>query len=886
MAVSRHDGRWRGAWLAPLLALFLWGCASAGAAPDGIFQAVPPAGADLDSAGSARVESPLVRGWRFHLGQPAVGDPARPGFDDARWQVVGVPHTWNALGEYRLARTAATRNVQGIGWYRRELDAAALPPRSRHWLQFDAVGNVADVWVNGIHVGRHAGAFSRFRFDITAALRPGRNVIAVRADNSARAPGSSTAQVIPLLGDFFIHGGLYRDVALVSVGDAHIALDDFGGPGVYASTRVQDSGAAQIDITVRLTQAGGAAPAHVWLTLHDAQGAMVADATSPVQLVPGRTEAALSLRLGSPRRWDGRRDPYLYRLVARLVQGGTVVDRVEQRIGIRTFRVDPGRGFFLNGRHLPLRGVSRHQDRLGRGWALTPADHAQDMALIAEMGANSVRFAHYQHAREWFALSDAHGMVVWAELALVNKVAFGDAPASATLAENAKTQLIEQIRQHYNNPSVAVWGIGNEVDIDLAFNRLGPRADARPLLRELHALARREDPSRPTVVADCCEDTPGDKAPYLPVLAGISDLMGYNRYYGWYYGRPQDLGPHLDALHAKHPDIPISVSEYGAGAALTQHSDDPQGGPVDAGGRPHPEEFQAWLHEQTWPQIAARDYLWGSWIWNMFDFSSTVRQEGDATDINDKGLVSFDREVRKDAFFYFKAQWSDTPVVHVAGRRHASRPYPVVDVKAYSNAPRVALLVNGRELGERECPRRICRFPGVRLQPGGNQVVARALFAGRPVEDAVAWRAPDARDGLAINAGDLAGARVGTRRYGSDAFFAGGEGFRLAPATARSIAGRDDAALLGGYRRGAFAYRLPLPAGRWRIAVTSMSPEPDAPRAAFTVQVDGARPRAVMPGAVGSPRVEVFEAVAGDDGLHLRFGADALVSAIDARAVR
>lgn len=864
-----------GAVLAAVLGLA--GCAS-----------TPPAGlqAGLQTAAedAVRVSTPLTRGWRFHLGQPGSGDPAQPDFDDRAWQRVDVPHTWNALGEYRLGRTAATRNVQGTGWYRREFDASSLPARSRHWLQFDAVGNVADVWVNGVHVGRHAGAFSRFRFDITRALQPGRNVVAVRADNSPREVGSTTADVIPLLGDFFIHGGMYRGVSVVSVGEAHIALDDYGGPGLYATTAALSDEAARIDALVRLTHSGASAEAAlIWLTLHDAQGAMVAEANTPLQLQPGRNEARLTLQLASPRRWDGRRDPYRYRLAARLVQGGTVVDQVEQQVGLRSFHVDPARGFFLNGRHLPLRGVSRHQDRLGRGWALTAADHAQDMALIEEMGANSVRFAHYQHAPEWFELNDARGMVAWAELALVNKVALVDAPATPALVGNARTQLLEQIRQHYNSPSVVTWGIGNEVDIDMVFGRLGAKADARPLLRELHALARQEDPSRPTVIADCCEDTPGNKAVQPPPLAGIADLMGYNRYFGWYYGQPADLGAHLDALHARHPRLPISLSEYGAGAALTQHSDDPAGGPIAFSGRPHPEDFQARYHELHWPQVDARNYLWGSWIWNMFDFSSAVRQEGDATDINDKGLVSFDRKVRKDAFFYFKAQWSEQPVVHVTGRRYVQRAYPVTDVRVYSNVKgELTLRVNGREHGRRRCEAGICVFPHVALAAGPNTVEAGAAFDGRQLTDAVEWNAPDPRDGIAINVGDLAQLQLDGRRFGSDAFFQGGQAARVPDAQAQAFAAHPRAPLLHGYRSGRFDYRLPLPPGRWRIGVTSMAIAPNAPRTPFEMRTGGGQSTRITPGRFGMPVEKAIEVSSAGDDVVLGFGADAVVFAITA----
>lgn len=678
----------------------------------------------------------LTDGWQFRFDNDwderhALAAPA------SEWQSVSLPHSWNRLGEYRLERTAATDDRQGKGWYKLPIDGRTLDPDKRHFIEFDAVGNVADIWLNGRHLGRHAGAFSRFRFELSRALDfDGKNMLAVRADNSKPEPGSSTEHVIPLLGDFFIHGGIYRPARLISVGQSHISLSDFGGPGVYVDSSLTADGRAAVAVRAKLTNARAGQQLDVRLV--DAGGAVVASGQQPVSTAAGVTR--LTLELDSPRLWNGRSDPYLYRLVTALVEHREILDRVEQPIGIRTIRFDPDIGFFLNGRHVPLHGVSRHQDHLGKGWALRREDHERDMALIAEMGANTVRFAHYQHAPLWFDLADRAGMAVWAELPFVNKVSFGNTEASPELIANARQQMIELIRQNYNHPSVITWGIGNEVDIDLAFKRLGPRADARPLLRELNSLSHAEDASRPTVIADCCQATPGDKAGYLPTLTGEADLMGYNRYFGWYYGKVGDLGPHLDALHAKYPKVPLSVSEYGAGGALTQHVEDPAAHKINAGGRPHPEEYQSWLHEQTWPQLRERRYLWANWIWTMFDFSTRIRKEGDATDINDKGLVTFDRKVRKDAYFYYKAQWSDQPVVHITSRRLAQRTDPVTNIKLYSNADRVALALNGKALGEIACVDRICRLDNVRLAPGMNVIEAAAEFSGATLRDRVEWR--------------------------------------------------------------------------------------------------------------------------------------------------
>lgn len=848
-----------------------------------------------DPQASARTVIALDDGWRFHFEGEASG--AAPPLADEEWRPVDLPHSWNALGEYRLDRSDRVDKRQGVGWYRLALDGARLPRGKRHFLQFDGVGNVADVWVNGVHAGRHAGAFSRFRFDVTDLLdADGANLILVRADNSEPAPGSSTEHVIPLLGDFFIHGGVYRDVALVSVAPVHIDLLDHGGPGVYARATRIGSDAAEIEVTTRLRNQAAARTLTLSTEIRDAGGRIVANGAADVRIGASSTaEQVQRIALPAPHLWNGRADPYLYSVVVELRDGRAVVDRVVQPLGIRDFRIDADEGFFLNGTHLPLQGVSRHQDWLGKGWAIDRADHERDMALIAEMGANSVRFAHYQHADIWFELADRAGMIVWAELPFVNKPSFGDVEASPELIANARRQMIELIRQNYNHPSVVTWGIGNEVDIDLAFGRLGPRADARPLLDMLHRLSKEEDPGRPTVIADCCETTPGDKVDYLPLLAGHSDLMGYNRYFGWYYGTVDDLGPHMDMLHASHPDIPISVSEYGAGGALSQHSDNPEGGPINTSGRPHPEEFQSWWHERSWPQLAERRYLWGNWIWNMFDFSSKIRQEGDATDINDKGLVSFDRAVRKDAFFYYKANWSSDPVVHITSRRYGDRAYPVADVRIYSNAPSVEVSLNGRAIGAAPCAGGICAIEDVALAAGANRIVATADLGGAAVTDSIVWNAPPASEGLAINVGDLAGFVASDgRRVGSDHWFEGGTPKRIGGAAAERIEGAGDPRLRTGYREGGFGYAIPVPNGRWRVTLLFLEPDEGAAARDFDVLIDGRTLlRAFDPGrAAGGPLKAIERSFVTDvAGGRLDLGfvpgrGDALLSAIEIRPAR
>jgi len=839
-------------------------------------------GASLEAAvpaSSPRIVTPLMTGWRFHDGaEPA--DAASPRFSDSGWQQVALPHSWNALGEYALKNSEKTRNRQGEGWYRLTIDGSALPHTKRQFLQFDGVGNVADVWVNGTHVAHHAGAFARFRVDVSSFLRPnGANVIAVRADNSRPAPGSTTQDVIPLQGDFFIHGGLYRPVSLISLGAAHIDLLDHGGPGVYVRTASLKDGLATIEVSTRLDR-GQRQGLKLRTRIED--GAAVA-ATAEVAATNDVVQQ--SIAVPRPHLWNGRKDAHLYTATVELLDHGQVIDRVRQQFGIRTFHFDPQLGFFLNGRHVALHGVSRHQDYLGRGWALTRADHERDMAMIEDLGANTIRMAHYEHAQDWYDLADRAGMIVWAELPFVNKLSFTDASATPALAANAREQLTELIRQNYNHPSVVTWSIGNETNIDVAFGRLGAKADPRPLLDELHALARSEDPDRPTTIADCCEDTPNVKVADLPILAGHSELMGYNRYFGWYYGKTSDLGPHLDALHAKHPDIPISVSEYGAGAALSQHSDNPEGGPINAGGRPHPEEYQGWYHEQSWPQLKSRSYLFATWIWNMFDFSSTVRHEGDAIDINDKGLVTFDRKVKKDAFYYYQAQWrEDIPVLHITGRRYVDRAYPVVDVRIYSNLREVSLFLNGRPAGAVRCSQGVCVVPGLQLGTGPNHVEARGQFGGRSVSDAVDWTAPDAATGLTIKAGDLVGF-TGTdgRKVGSDNWFAGGTPKTILAKDTAIISGDGDPRFRSAARTGAFSYAIPVPNGHWSVTLLFVTSRETA-RPCFTVNAEEKKVLSIC-GLMPNSAVErAFDVEVHDSILNLELGPDATLSAIDVRS--
>jgi beta-galactosidase len=817
-------------------------------------------GAPVES-GEPRVSVDLSHGWRFRQAD-GLSDVQSRAFDDSQWSSVDVPHTWNRIGNEGAERSPLSNSVQGVGWYRLRFAAPASSAPRRYFLQFDGVGAIADVWLNGHYLGKHAGAFSRFRFDASAAITPsGENLLVVRADNSRPQPGSSTENVIPLSGDFFVFGGIYRGVALIATDPVHVDMLDYGGPGLYARTESCDLNNAAVRVSAKLVNDGSKSRiVSVGVRIESGAKVIVASQSSRVSVSPLQPVGIdHSLHIDHPRLWQGMDDPHLYNLIMTVRSSqGVLLDQVVQPLGVRSLTIDADKGLFLNGRHLFLKGASMHQDRPVKGWAISHADQEQDFDLLRDLGANAVRLAHYQHDQYSYELADALGILVWAEIPLVNKVSFDGSPASAALAANARQQLTELIRQNYNHPSIATWSIANEIDLT-ATQIKGPSKVA-PLLKNLDLLAKREDPSRFTTFADCCEQAV--VAPHADAAAaaaaadaaiatardaivGIADAVGYNRYFGWYYGQFEDFGAMLDKAHARHPALPIAVSEYGAGASLTQHTDDPAGGTINPHGRPHPEEFQNLYHEASWNALRGRGYLWAVFIWNMFDFSSDSRREGDLTDINEKGLVSYDRQTRKDAFYFYRANWNSRPTLHLVGRRYVDRAYGVVDVKAYSNAALSRLWLNDRDQGTTPCAGGICQWRSVRLQPGKNELRATADMAGTELIDTMQWTFSGSMDNVRIKAGDISGyASMEGDRYGSDTYFSGGTAGGVnapdSPTPERIKVAAHDFALYDKFREGAFSYRVPVPSGRYRVTLKFQEPAADhAGAREFDVLVNG-----------------------------------------------
>lgn len=655
------------------------------------------------AAGGSREQVTLSSGWLFaKADHPGAADP---GFDDAAWTRVTLPHTFNAgesgEGDY----------YRGPGWYRRAFEIAAIKPGRRLYAQFDGAALVADVYLNGRPACRHEGGHAAFRCDLTGHLQPGRNVLAVRVDNSA------TRVVSPLGGDFTVFGGLYRPVALIETDALHFDLLDHGGPGVNVRATSIDPAAAQVSVEGKVANEGTRSRrTPVTVRVLDAEGREVTRATTSVE-VPARSAraATVDLRLPSPHLWDGVRDPYLYRVVARIGDAG---DEVAVPLGIRSFAFDPARGFLLNGRPYPLRGVNlMHSARPGKGTAVTDSEVAEDFAIIREMGSTGVRLVHFQHPQAAYDEADRLGLPVWTEIGINGQIE--NTPA---FRANAATQMRELIAQAFNHPSVVLWGIGNEVYDD------DPKVER--VLRELHDTARQADPSRPTVYAHCCQADDHPKAM-------VTEVIGFNRYFGWYPDQSgSTIGEWAERFHAAHPGRPFAVSEYGAGASVL-HQEDPPGSVVPDSGW-HPEQYQALYHEKNWLELEDKPYLWGTFVWVGFDLASAGRHEGDRRGINDKGLVTYDRQVRKDAWYWYQAWWSERPMLHITSRRFTQRSNPAATVKVYTNAGAATLFINGQAIGTRQAGSRTVLWP-VTLREGANDIEVRAQADGEMLSDRVRW---------------------------------------------------------------------------------------------------------------------------------------------------
>lgn len=619
---------------------------------------------------------------------------------------VDLPHTWNAAD----GQDGGADYYRGEGTYVLHLDTQGIPDGYRHYIEFKGANALARVFANGKQLCEHRGGYSAFRVDLTDELKEAAGAqIMVIVDNSDHS------DIYPQVADFTFYGGLYRDVELISVPETHFDLEYHAGPGFKYGTRILGPD-AKIDVTawIKNPQAGDM----VLFRLGNDLGETVCETWSKAEK---KVEA--SIPVDNAHLWQGVRDPYLYNLEISIVRNNETIDSTGCNVGIRDFSVDPGKGFFLNGVSMPLRGVSRHQDKLMLGNALCSEDHYLDCELISEIGANTVRLAHYQHSQTFYKACDEYGFVVWAEIPFISVMSM-DRDAH----ENAMDQLRELIIQNCNHPSICFWGISNEITIG------GERDGLEENLRQLDALAKELDPSRPTTMAQV------SMLPMESVLNTITDVVSYNHYFGWYGGCMEDNGKWLDSFHEKYPDRCLGLSEYGAEGIISWHSDNPRC-------RDYSEEYQAQYHEHMARVISERPYLWATHVWNMFDFGCDARDEGGVKGRNNKGLVTIDRKTRKDAFYVYKAYWSDEPFVHIAGRRYGMRPYGSMDVKVYSNQSEVTLVVNGREAGT-QTGSRLFIFKDVPLSMGSNTI--RAIGGSGETDTVVFTRVPEAVPGYVM----------------------------------------------------------------------------------------------------------------------------------------
>ncbi len=577
---------------------------------------------------------------------------------DRSWELISLPHSWNAVD----GMDGGNDYWRGKATYAKVLTPEELPEGRDNYLEVNGANSSADVFFNGEHLAHHDGGYSTFRVLLPKDTKA-ENLLVIQVDNSPNRT------VYPQMADFTFYGGIYRDVNIISVPSVHFDLDCYGAPGVMATPHTEGS----LDVKVFVT---GKSDEQIRYTLSDAEGSTVSKEVTE--------NTSVTLSVPSPHLWHGRRDPYLYTLKCELIKGDETLDEVSCRVGFRSFEIDPERGFILNGEEYPLRGVSRHQDRWGKGNAISREDHDEDMALIREVGATTIRLAHYQHDQYFYDLCDKYGMVVWAEIPYISQ-------HMSTGRENTISQMKELVMQNYNHPSIVVWGLSNEITMNDAND-----PDLLENHRILNDMVHEMDKTRLTTMAVLT------MCPMDAEIVHLSDVVSYNHYFGWYGGEASMNGPWFDEFHKKYPERAIGCSEYGC-EALNWHTSKPVQGD-------YTEEYQAYYHEELIKQFFSRKYLWATHVWNMFDFGADARAEGGENGQNHKGLVTIDRKYKKDSFYAYKAWLSEDPFVHLTSKRYVDRVEDVTKVTVYSNLPEVTLYVNGEPFETKKAEDHFFRF--------------------------------------------------------------------------------------------------------------------------------------------------------------------------------
>ena len=646
----------------------------------------------------------LDKGWGYR----PVSDT---GLKSSMKQVT-VPHTWNA--NYIPGTRSYNREMMV---YRRDLEITPDMKDKRLFLYFEGVNSSATVLVNNKSVGSHKGGYTAFCMEVTDYAKQGTNKLEVWVTNAYNP------EILPISGDFNIYGGIHRPCHLLVTEQDCISPLFYASPGVFIHQDKVSEKQAQITVETMLSLRGKKQGLKVRTTIEDAKGNIISQNIEQNVTIENVKQPFV---IEHPVLWNAKQNPHLYKVIVELLDNGKVIDRVEQRTGLRYFSVDADKGFFLNGKYLDLYGLCLHEEVEGKGSALSAEDHERDMELVKESGATSLRLVHYPHSESIYHLSDENGIVLWTEIPMVGPGGYDFCGFINTdgLKEHARQVLKELVYQKYNHPSICFWGIFNEIRTNYD--------NAEPFARELHELYKEIDPSRLTTLASC--DDP-------KFYQNCSDLMAWNKYIGWYGSRnaPETAGNFFDKAKAASNGKPVAISEYGGGANVEHHFSMKEND-VKPSGQFHPEEGQTYIHEGNWSAFAQRPYMWAKYIWVFADFQSAIRNEGGKPGINDKGLVTYDRKIKKDAFYFYKANWSTEPMIYITSRRFTKRPEASVQVKVYSNLRENTLYVNGKKIGKQKSDslNRVM-WQNVTLSKGENRIRVEGKSKAGVIEDTCVW---------------------------------------------------------------------------------------------------------------------------------------------------
>ncbi|MBB5622628.1 beta-galactosidase [Pedobacter cryoconitis] len=663
----------------------------------------------FSSSGQARKTISFNQDWMFSKTNDTVQR-------QSDWKKVTLPHTWNAT-DMQLTKDF----YEGEGQYKKQIVFGREYKDKRLFLRFEGVGQVAQVYVNQKLVGMHKGSYSAFCLDITYAVKIGEaNTILVKVNNKARK------DIIPVNHFLFgIYGGIYRPVSLLVTNKVNITTTDYAAPGIYISQKNVSAESAEVSVAVKVENIETSwQDISIKTELYDQAGKLVAAQTTPQKITTqGRQKFVQHFQLQKPHLWNGLKNPYLYKVITKLLRKHDVIDEVTQPLGLRKFEIIAGKGFFLNNQLYPMHGVCRHQDRWQFGNALSNAQHREDLDIIKEMGATTIRFAHYQQAEYLYSTCDTMGFVTWAEIPFVNT-------STGEEADNAKQQLMELIKQNYNHPSLYVWGLHNEV-----YGKT-PSDFPAVLTRELNDIAKTEDPDRYTVSVSGYGEM--DRPTNLN-----ADIQGMNRYYGWYEGKIGNLEDWAKEIETKYPAHKVILTEYGADGNIFQQQEQTDlKDAYDYTAAFYPESFETKTHEVQWPIIAKHPGIAASYIWNMFDFATPMWNRGGMPARNMKGLVTFDRQLKKDAFYWYKANWSKDPVLYLTERRVVERKHAVTPVVVYSNIGQPALFVNGKMIAVQPIQGTNSVqfiFKDVHLKKGKNSIKTLVKKDSKTFTDTIEW---------------------------------------------------------------------------------------------------------------------------------------------------